>query len=158
MTKINFRQIEISIQQRNKEIQDLQQVLWKYVTLDGSFRFVVDEQFKKEAIAIVQKTNQYNRQNSSDLKLMEKARELANKYNFPIDRSGHVADNPERLDLEYIESDTRRQLINLEFQQKQAVFNGKYSPELQQLIEKGISDCKKKIDAVKLTRNALLET
>lgn len=157
MTKINFRNIESDIKQRNQEIQDLQQVLWKYVTLDGSFRFIVDEHFKKEAVAIVQKTNQFHRQNSSDRKLMETACEFASKYNLPIDRNGHPMDNPECLNLDYIESDARRQLVNLEFQQKQALFNGKYSPELQQIIEPGISECKRKIYAVKLTRDALAE-
>lgn len=157
MTKINFRNIESSIKRRNQEIQNLQQVLWKYVTLDGNFRFVVDEHFKKEAVAIVQKTNQFHRQNSSDIKLMEKARELAAKYDLPIDRNGHPQDNPECLNLEQIESDARRRLVNLEFQQDQALFNGKYSPEIQKIIEPGISECKRKIDAVKLTREALEE-
>lgn len=157
MNTINFREIEKSIELRSKQVQDLQKELWRCVTLDGSFRFIVDEHFKKEAVAIVQKTNQFNKQNSSDLKLMEKARELASKYNLPIDRSGHVRDNPEHLDLEHIESDARRQLVNWEYQKKQAIFNSQYSPELQQRIEQEISECKRKIDSVKSTRDALAE-
>ena len=157
MNTINFREIERDNELRSNQVQDLQKELWRCVTLDGSFRFVVDEHFKQEALEIVKKTNKLNKQTAYAINLMTKARELAEKYNLPIDHSGHVRDNPEHLDLENIESDAKRQLINWEYQKKQAIFNGQYSLELQQRIEKEISECKRKIDAVKSTRDALAE-
>lgn len=157
MNTIDFREIEKSIELRSKQVQDLQKELWRCVTLDGSFRFVVDEHFKPEALEIIKKTNKLNKQNAYEINLMTKARELAAKYKLPIDHSGHVRDNPEKLDLMRIELDAQRQLVQLEYQKKQAILNSEYSGDLEQKIEKLIFENKQIIEAVKITRNVLTE-
>lgn len=166
--KINFREIEQGIEQRNSKIPALKLELLDYITVDDNLNVIVAEEHKEKALMIRSVINKIPSKNAMEKELMKKARQLAKVHGLVIDRSGHPREKPEVLNLGKIESDTRIDLMKYQFQKKAAIARSHETPKEQlasygclqpdipiEPIEEGIAECTRRLKAVENIRKEL---
>ncbi len=157
MNCINFREIEKGIARRTQEIFNLRQELPKYLTLDEKLRVIVDSDHQQQALNLVKQINQLKKQNATDTKLMQKAREVSLKYNLPIDRSGMINENPEILDLDKLEGNARNSIPSLEYQLKHGFLHNSLTVDSQNRLNAEIEKHQKTLESVLLAKKELAE-